>query len=187
MSSNTLHDTKFSEINVEHVAPTEDVENGNLTPAKHPKVEAKAAAPDWAIWEIAALIGAAVTIAAMCVFLFEFDKAPLPPWAQGLPNIYKHSQVMTVLARHVTIPSILDLFKSAIVLMLGYPLTKALSKLTWLWYMGNETQRLADITTFHKVVKRSWKGAFRLIWILKGKYVRESFCCIKIICTRYLD
>jgi hypothetical protein len=164
MSSEVVHESKFIEAHVD-----ESIENADIPTEMDPPFDADTADNDRGLWEIASLIGAAATIAGLCVFLIKFNEKPLPSWAQGTTNSTQHSMLVTAVAKHVTIPALLDLFKTAIEIMLTYPLTKALTKLTWLWFSGTQNQKLADITVFHKAAKRSVKGAFNLIWILKGR------------------
>jgi Protein of unknown function (DUF3176) len=121
--------------------------------------------------EIVAIIAAAATIVGMCLLLRKFNGKVVPSWSINPPKKSTSTTSTFISSKHITLNSILSLFSTTTEVLLAYLLTKSLTKSTWLWFMGKKDRKLADMTVFYKVAKKSWKGAVSLILMLKWKYV----------------
>jgi Protein of unknown function (DUF3176) len=121
----------------------------------------------WSVLELLSLLLAALFIVGMSVFLWWYDGGPAPTWSY-IAIAKRHKHIPPWLAsRRITFNAILTIFSKGITICLGYSIAKAMAKLTWIWYMGKENRRLADIEKFNKAAKKSWKGSAQLIWMLK--------------------
>jgi Protein of unknown function (DUF3176) len=120
---------------------------------------------EWTIWELLALLSSATMIGLMSVFLWKYNGGPAPVWAYQ----FKDSDPMWVKANRITFNAILSIFSKAAALGLGFAMTRAMAKLTWIWFMGENDRKLADLGIFHKAAQKDPAGAAQLLWMLRGR------------------
>jgi hypothetical protein len=120
---------------------------------------------EWTVWELLALLASAVMISLMSVFLWKYNGGPAPEWSYQ----FKASDPMWVKANRITFNAILSIFSKAAALGLGFAMTRAMAKLTWIWFMGENDRKLADLGLFNKAAQKDPAGAAQLLWMLRGR------------------
>ena len=120
---------------------------------------------EWAVWELLALLASATMLALMSVFLWKYNGGPAPEWSYQ----FKDSDPMWVKANRIALNVILSIFSKAAALGLGFAMTRAMAKLTWIWFMGEDDKKLADLGVFHKAAQKDPAGAAQLLWMLRGR------------------
>lgn len=163
MSSEETEESKTAMPEIQ-IAPNDDEEQHKSFNVSGVSPEMLTNKKTWSYLEVLYLVGAAIVIAGMSLFLQRFDGLPLPSWSTSSDN-----SNLAAAANHVNPTSILELFSSTIKLLLIYPLGKALTRLTWVWFVGKEDRKLTDITLFHETWAQKPVAATKLIFMLKGR------------------
>jgi Protein of unknown function (DUF3176) len=122
---------------------------------------------EWIVWELLALLASATMLGLMCLFLWKYNGGPAPTWSYQ----FKASDPMWVKSNRITFNAILSIFSKAAALGLGFAMTRAMAKLTWIWFMGENDRKLADLGLFNKAAQKDPAGAVQLLWMLKGRHL----------------
>jgi hypothetical protein len=138
---------------------------GDARPSTANAGERKVGWKEWTAWELVALLISAVMIVLMSVFLWKYNGGPAPEWAYK----FKDSDPMWVKANRITFNAILSIFSKAAALGLGFAMTRAMAKLTWIWFMGESDRKLTDLGVFNKAAQKDPAGAAQLLWMLRGR------------------
>jgi len=122
---------------------------------------------DWWAWEIFGIVGSALCIIGLCLFVRQYDGQPLPSWA------YKQAPGTILIGTppsnrpSVSLNSIIGLFSTAGKVMLLIPITRGLGQLKWVWF-SEEHRQLSDFEVFDSAT-RGASGSLFLLWTLKGR------------------
>ena len=106
---------------------------------------------EWSVWETVGLLGSALTLTAMAIFLNKYDHSQAPTW--------KLVSLNTVIAWLSTIAR----------LLVTIPLSSGIGQLKWTW-LADTKKPLGDLAAFDSA-SRGAVGSFKLLWTIKGRLV----------------